>query len=891
MADIKKIKIGENTYNIKDEEARALIDTKQDAISYVDVDDSQAASVGTPEVTAVFADGQMTFAFKNLKGEKGDTGAKGDKGDKGDSVMVAQGDLPLTHVLGQDYTSAMSQKGVTDAIENATSTIADLSSEFFFTDGLCIAHSSGVQQSSTSFAASDAVDVSDYAGWMLRITMPRYTKSGGGATGYGLTFYNANNARVASLGIETYSSGDRTVIKEVAIPSNAAKIRTTFWKSDSSYYQVPFSAKAVRTIKDDIASTKTDVANLHVADSEIMDAVDDTIEELAYTNAKIDGGYHELGINLTDQFTFSTSGYYNSSGAITSSTYFAVSNAVDISDYQGLYLRVAIPRWNSSTAGYLGGNLLICDGNDNIIASRYIRKFSDSASVKSKGDVQIYEVYIPEGAAIVKTTFFKSQYTQFITQPFVCRIVENVTGVKEVMDSISDAALGEQGETEILDVTWTSDRAIYAGAPANVLSATGQSASGNIDVSAYSIIRVTVNCKAVAPTTGCAFYDANGVVLRTHTAVFVDEGEDTLVMRTYRVPPTAKYFRTTIKTALLGGFKMYGYGENLSSNLIDVKDRLLYPIIGSPRIYHSAPTVNETPFTDVASVYDAWDGLVTAHPDWIARKADIGNDQSDTFAIRHYEFGWQHRDANTSRTRSGTNYWNDKRMKVRRILLNLGTHANEGGALLAGYLSIKEIIESTEEWAQFIKANFIIDVIPLLNPWGFENKGASGYGRETNSDGVNINRDFNALAPVKDYGQQAETIACIGLIQSLIPLGLIGCIDLHNTGGMGVNDQSYLVSNSKYEFYELYARLAMQIQGMMYDTLNAYFNSVGEHFHMWDTIGESGATGQLHWYMDKIGLLGVTCEVAPATGTGYQKAAQISKDYCINLIQTFGTMI
>lgn len=42
----------------------------------------------------------------------------GRTGAQGDSVLVGQGDLPLAHVLGQDNTKAMSQKGVTDAINN-----------------------------------------------------------------------------------------------------------------------------------------------------------------------------------------------------------------------------------------------------------------------------------------------------------------------------------------------------------------------------------------------------------------------------------------------------------------------------------------------------------------------------------------------------------------------------------------------------------------------------------------------------------------------------------------------------------------------------------------------------------------------------------------------------
>ncbi|WP_298113768.1 collagen-like protein [uncultured Bacteroides sp.] len=54
-------------------------------------------NTGTPEVTVGLDDGNLNFAFKNLKGEKGDTGAagaqgeagtKGDKGDAGTTPVV-----------------------------------------------------------------------------------------------------------------------------------------------------------------------------------------------------------------------------------------------------------------------------------------------------------------------------------------------------------------------------------------------------------------------------------------------------------------------------------------------------------------------------------------------------------------------------------------------------------------------------------------------------------------------------------------------------------------------------------------------------------------------------------------------------------------------------------
>lgn len=55
------------------------------------------ANTGTPEVTVGLDDGNLNFAFKNLKGEKGDTGepgaqgeagTKGDKGDTGTTPVV-----------------------------------------------------------------------------------------------------------------------------------------------------------------------------------------------------------------------------------------------------------------------------------------------------------------------------------------------------------------------------------------------------------------------------------------------------------------------------------------------------------------------------------------------------------------------------------------------------------------------------------------------------------------------------------------------------------------------------------------------------------------------------------------------------------------------------------
>ena len=54
---------------------------------------------------------------------QGERGPQGIQGPQGDSVLVGGGDLPLTHVLGNDSTKAMSQKGVTDAVSMEKDTI------------------------------------------------------------------------------------------------------------------------------------------------------------------------------------------------------------------------------------------------------------------------------------------------------------------------------------------------------------------------------------------------------------------------------------------------------------------------------------------------------------------------------------------------------------------------------------------------------------------------------------------------------------------------------------------------------------------------------------------------------------------------------------------------
>ena len=68
---------------------------------------------------------QYDLTLRNgTKGEKGDTGKQGEQGPQGDSVIVGEGDMPLAHTMGYSTEKAISQKGMTGAINERTSYVS-----------------------------------------------------------------------------------------------------------------------------------------------------------------------------------------------------------------------------------------------------------------------------------------------------------------------------------------------------------------------------------------------------------------------------------------------------------------------------------------------------------------------------------------------------------------------------------------------------------------------------------------------------------------------------------------------------------------------------------------------------------------------------------------------
>lgn len=396
---------------------------------------------------------------------------------------------------------------------------------------------------------------------------------------------------------------------------------------------------------------------------------------------------------------------------------------------------------------------------------------------------------------------------------------------------------------------------------------------------------------ASSSNAGLVFYDRNKKAL-DFQKMAVNGSAMGYQSETLPVPQTAAYIRTTLNNSFTGDFsavltienELYTGGLGARVDTLDEEvaelqaiapgDYKPYNVVGSPVPY--IPTVDTSGlsvFSSVQALYAAWDALAALYPDWLKKENSIGMDASNTYEIRHYTLRWQHPLITNDRAGDGQNLWSDTLYKYRRIIVNMSIHADEKYSTLGGYLAIKAILESmaSQPWAQFIRDNFVLDLVPCSNPWGLDN------GSKNNANGYNLNRTFYENV-------QAENTALKNLITSLKPKGLVGVIDLHNTGLQDSGGNSYFVSKPSYTFWNYYAVLVQQLQALLWEFTESMFGTTRDnHFHLWDGSENSG---QLHQYVNDQGLLGGTVEVS----SGRQIAGSfLTVAQVINLINAFGT--
>ena len=298
-------------------------------------------------------------------------------------------------------------------------------------------------------------------------------------------------------------------------------------------------------------------------------------------------------------------------------------------------------------------------------------------------------------------------------------------------------------------------------------------------------------------------------------------------------------------------------------------------VVGSPQIYTGSildnDNIHSLTTTDIYSIYDT---LVSEHPEIITRATDIGNG-ADGSPIRHYIVRMQNPVLNPARDSAtlDVNIWTPS-YDYRSIVINAGTHGDEKASVYGVAMFIKELVESSDDWALFIKGNFILHIIPVLNIYGFNNT------QRNNSNSKDINRTFLDAST-------EEAAALTTFIQSDPKIEII--IDSHNdpypVGYIGLYVQN--------EWATPLIQMSAKIAGATKPFLTTLYNDTTKSPYMLAMIQPHTYGVALDGWAGKNGYIPCVIE-APRSlsggNTNYGKGGNITKLLLGNVIQTLGCM-
>jgi hypothetical protein len=326
-----------------------------------------------------------------------------------------------------------------------------------------------------------------------------------------------------------------------------------------------------------------------------------------------------------------------------------------------------------------------------------------------------------------------------------------------------------------------------------------------------------------------------------------------------------------IKT--VNGQSILGSGniEILTSNSEQITNTI--GLIGSPQVYTCDIKVDGLQvFSNVEAIYSAFDELTTLYPTMFKSNGSIGKDASGNYDIKYYTLGKTNPKITTDRVGNNANQWDDTKYLRKRIFINGNIHSwVERHCCYGLYLFVKELLESDEQWALFIKNNLVLDIVPQPNPWGYDNK------TNVNKNNKNLNRYYLT-------NREPENVCIVNLIESLIPRGLIGIIDLHNTND---NTPGYTIGKTSQKYYNELCILASQIESITHKYYKDIYGSDRDSFyHMWN-YDSAGINGLLNDYADTKGLVCYTSEVGTTIG---EKGCIMTKMILVNTINALSNL-
>lgn len=206
------------------------------------------------------------------------------------------------------------------------------------------------------------------------------------------------------------------------------------------------------------------------------------------------------------------------------------------------------------------------------------------------------------------------------------------------------------------------------------------------------------------------------------------------------------------------------------------------------------------------------------------------------------------------------------------ILIVGGVHGDEKTSIYGIYETVKFLLLGSK-WSRFITSNFVVQIVPCLNVYGFNNN------KRNNSNNKDLNRDFIKAT-------QKETKALTDYIKKNKDRIKI-ILDSHNA-----YNEEFVSCKQEMKFFEEYEDVAFKLNLF----LNGKYESDDKKSFLW--ISRSKNDGTLSDFINKNKFIGHTVE-SPRSLTkeihypnpiNYEDGAEVTKDLLVNLMYIYGKM-
>lgn len=218
-------------------------------------------------------------------------------------------------------------------------------------------------------------------------------------------------------------------------------------------------------------------------------------------------------------------------------------------------------------------------------------------------------------------------------------------------------------------------------------------------------------------------------------------------------------------------------------------------------------------------------------------------------------------------------YTINKERKPKPIILIIGgVHGDEKTSVYGIYKTAKFLL-SKNRWSDFITGNFIVQIIPCLNIYGFN------HNKRNNRNDKDLNRDF-------DRHTQKEVKSLISYIyNNKDSIKII--LDSHNA-----YNEEFVSCKEKMRHFNEYEDIAFRLNLF----LNGKYDCDERKTFLW--VSRSNNDGTLSDFINKNNFIGHTVEsprsikkeIHYPNPINYEDGAEVTMDLLINLMYLYGKM-